>query len=303
LNQTLPDLELPIFVYGSLKSDEIAWPQISNFVSQKTPEVLRGFYLQISDGIAYATQRPNYSVHGELLHFSSPVEAYEVISQFEGTRIQRARYKWIQVEVGGLKANMLEATNKNSRAVESSRWSLNDDDVFSKGIPWLHREISICQKQLKPFLNPSNKTDDYWDHYFRLQAAVLFLWGVQERLELFRLGITDDSSVTIGSRRITFSNDKLFKSAIQRAGIDKSLKIYSYRTPGEGLRSADFNALTTWAQVRNNISHHAKGSEKEVLKVLTAAVDHFNTLFMYLTGISPRLADSWTNLTPIEKEL
>jgi hypothetical protein len=292
-----------MFVYGSLKSDELAWPLISNFVRESVPGRLGGYVLLVSDGIAHAAKRPNYSIHGELLNFKNHTDAYRVISQFEGTLSNSPRYKWVVVDFDGVRANMLEIAGPHPTAKEAHSWSISDDEVFAKGIPWLHEAISTCQARLEPFLKPSNKSDVYWDTFFQLQASLLFLWGVQERLELFRLGATDEPTRSINSRRAEWLNDQVFQDAVKAANIDKSLKVNPWRNPAGNPRRADTNPLSVWAEVRHNISHHAKGSEKEVSKVLTAAIDHFNTLFIYLSKVSPRLAENWNSLTKIKTEV
>lgn len=306
-----PDTKLPMFVYGSLKSDEIAWPQIERLVDKAEPKLLRNYILQVSDGIAYATPRKNHSVKGELLIFKKPLEAYQKISEFEGTSNKRRRYKWVVVEVDGTKVNLLEQVARPATYVESSSWSLTDDEVFEKGIPWVHAKIADCYLVLGPYLLPSQKTAEYWGSYFQLQACVLFLWGIQERLELFRFGMTSDRTNyesggqerTISTRRGEMEKDDFFTKAVRAANIDVTLKVHSYRDPAGHAWKADTRPLSTWYEVRNNITHHAKGSEKEVKKVVTAAIDHLNTLVLFLTELSPELAEKWGHLTTIEKSV
>ena len=52
--------------------------------------------------------------------------------------------------------------------------------------------------------------------------------------------------------------------------------------------------------LRNNISHHGKGSEHELEKVLRSTVDHFNTLLEFVKLVSPRLAEKYKDLTQIK---
>lgn len=311
MNVSRPDPKLPMFVYGSLKSDEIAWPQIQGFVVDVKPKVLLGYVLQISDGVAYAKPRANHSVKGELLIFSNSATAYQKISEFEGTFNKRKRYNWVVIEVDGVRANLLEQVGSPATYREAPSWSLVDDEVFEKGVPWIHTKIEQSLQVLGPYLLPSQKTDEYWDSYFQLQSCVLFLWGIQERLEFFRFGMTSDrhhsetggSERTISTRRAEMEADKLFAKAVKMANIDVTLKVFSYRDPTGLPWKADSKPLSAWYEVRNNITHHAKGSEKEVKKVVTAAIDHLNTLVLYMSELSPRLADKWGHLTTIEKSV
>lgn len=304
------DMSLPLFVYGALKVDEIAWPQISSYVSSSAAAILEGFILQISDGMAYARKLESGLISGNLLWFDKEEAAYEKIIAFEGTSQRGSKYLWAVAELDGQRANLLVGAKNASTAMTTNHWSTADDEVFSKGLPWVAGRLADAISVLNETKISDPKPARYWDAYFNLQATVLYLWSIQERFELFILGVTDNSSTTDGRKRRTLGDRRreleangLFCQAIEAAQIDKTLSVSSYRSIEGRAWSAATNPLSTWYEVRNNISHHAKGSEREVGKVITAAADHFNTLLFYSHLVAPALGEKYEGLTFLKKEM
>lgn len=297
-----PDLDFPLFVYGSLKPDELAYPLISDFVISSRPVSLEGYILQISDGVGYARQQEGAQVAGFELKFSNPDRAYEAISNFEDTGHEHPRYIWTTAILGSQRVNLLVSRGRINNAVSSSTWTIKDDEVFSKGFPWVHRKLSESIATLNRTKISDPKNRDYWDSYFQIQSTLLYLWSIQERLELFRLGVPP-AGKSLGSRRREFEADSQLQEAMTAANIDKGLAALSYRNPSGTATTAASRPLMTWFEIRSNITHHAKGSEREVDKVVTAAVDHFNTLLGYFALCSPQLALLFENLTPLRKDV
>ena len=174
--------------------------------------------------------------------------------------------------------------------------------------------MSESVTELERFTAPAAKDSSYWNAFFQAQACFVFMWGIQERLELFRFGVTDDTKIakpdgrlasvrSMGDRRKEMGQDPVFKFALDQAGIDKQLEVRGYRNPTGKARSSAESAISTWFEIRNNIAHHAKGSERDVEKLIAGALDNFNTLLIYLKLISPQLAEEWGHLTTIEKSL
>lgn len=314
MHNSRPNTSLPIFVYGALKVNEIAWHQIRLYVEGASEATLQDYELRVSDGIAFAAPQVGKIVQGFLVKFNSPDIAYDKISNFEGVNQKKSRYKWTQVNISGKPANLLELKGNLPSYVEAISWSLHDDEVFSKGIPWLHDKMKLAIEKLRPVAVPGPKPQAYWDSYFQLQGCYLFMWGVQERLELFRFGVTDDEKVlegngrlvsarTMKDRREEMGRDLLFQESVKAADIDKTLEVRDSRIPTGDSRVSSRNPLSTWYEIRNNITHHAKGSERDIEKLVVASADNFNALFHYLKLISPRLAQEWGHLTTIEKSV
>jgi hypothetical protein len=143
-----------------------------------------------------------------------------------------------------------------------------------------------------------------------LQSVYLFQWGFHERLEVYRLGATKDDKPdtpgyvpirrTMGDRRREMAQDPDFVKALSMVDYDKNLAVRGYRHPHNAGSSTGINPLRAWYELRNNISHHGKGSEHELAKVLRSTVDHFNTLLEFVKLVSPRLADNYKDLTQIK---
>ena len=314
MNDSSPNTKLPIFVYGALKVNEIAWHQIKLYVESASEATLQDYELRVSDGVGFAAPHIGKFVQGFLIKFKSPDIAYEKISKFEGVKLNKSRYKWTQVIVSGTPANLLELRGKLPSYAEASSWGLHDDEVFSKGIPWLHDTMKLAIAKLRTVAVPGLKPQSYWESYFQLQGCFLFMWGVQERLELFRFGVTDDEKVlgssgrvvsarSMKARREEMGRDPLFQDAVRAANIDQTLEVRDSRIPTGDSRISSRNPLSTWYEIRNNITHHAKGSERDIEKLVIASADNFNALFHYLRLISPRLAKEWGHLTAIEKSV
>lgn len=301
-------------MYGALKVNEIAWHQIRLYVEGATEATLQNYVLKVSDGVGFATPSAGKSTSGFLLKFKNPETAYRKISTFEGTDQSGSRYKWAKAEVSDEIVNLLELRGSLPIFVEAQSWGLENDEVFAQGIPWLHDNMKRTIKKLEEVSVPGPKTQEYWDAFFQLQGCFLFMWGVQERLEFFRFGVTSNEEVllkngqtvsarTMSARRKEMANDPMFLEAIELAKIDKTLEVSDYRSPAGGSKRTSISALSTWYEIRNNITHHAKGSERDIEKLMVASADNFNALFNYLRLISPRLAKEWVHLTTIEKSV
>lgn len=313
MNNTSPlpnDLELPYFAYGALKKGEIAWPQVAAFVKEVTPSSALGLKIGVIDGTAYAVSHLMGSISGDLLVFSEPQAAYEKIAVFEGMYRRHPSYEWAVVTINGSSANILKGPQPRQIAEFVSSWSVEDDPVFSHGLRWLREELQpLTRRLLEGFLGYPEKSH-YWNDYFRLQSLIAFQYSYHERLETYRLGATNDDKNDVvpiqgtrrgmKDRRLEMSRDPDFMRAIELAQIDRNVVIRGYRHPiTEGV-SSDRNPLESWYRVRSNIAHHGKGSEWELRKVLTVAVDHFNTLLEFVKIISPRLAEKYKDLTQIQ---
>jgi hypothetical protein len=155
--------------------------------------------------------------------------------------------------------------------------------------------------------------DQYWSDYFMLQSVYLFQWGFHERLEVYRLGATKDDKPgtpgyvpirrTMGDRRREMAQDPDFVKALSMVDFDKNLAVRGYRHPHNPGSRTETDPLKAWYELRNNISHHGKGSEHELEKVLRSTVDHFNTLLEFVKIVSPRLANNYKDLTQIKMVL
>lgn len=309
--QGLPlDTALPYFAYGALKNGEIAWNQISDFVRDAQPAVVPGYKIGIVDGTAYGIPHLLGTVRGDLIHFEDSEAAYERISIFEGMFDPKPRYEWTEVTVGETSANMLKARQIPQRYEQTDFWTVAADPVFAEGLRWIHKQLSQLVGPLKDGILGYRDKELYWSDFFILQSVYLFQWGFHERLEAYRLGATKDDKPgtpgyvpirrTMGDRRREMAQDPDFVQALSMVDYDKNLAVRGYRHPHHAGSTTEFNPLKAWYELRNNISHHGKGSEHELEKVLRSTVDHFNTLLEFVRIVSPRLAENYKDLTQIK---
>ena len=309
--QGLPsDTTLPYFAYGALKNGEIAWNQISGFVKGVRSEVVPGFKIGIVDGTAYGLPHLLGAIRGDLIEFEDSAAAYERISLFEGLFDPKPRYEWTVVTAGDVNANMLKARQIPQRYEQTDFWTVADDPVFSEGLRWIHNQLSTLVGPLIGGILGYQDKERYWSDYFALQSVYLFQWGFHERLEVYRLGATKDDKPgtpgyvpirrTMGDRRREMAQDPDFVKALSLVDYDKTLAVRGYRHPHNPGSRTETDPLKAWYELRNNISHHGKGSEHELGKVLRSTVDHFNTLLEFVKIVSPRLAEKYQDLTQIK---
>lgn len=306
------DFSLPYFAYGALKCEEIAWPQISGYVTATNPATAPGLKIAVIDGTAYAVPHLLGAISGDLMDFSNPEDAYAKIALFEGMYRRHPSYEWAVVQISGQSANILRSPQPRQIAEFVNSWSVVDDPVFSHGLRWIRQELEPLASRLPDGIHSYPQKSDYWSDYFRLQSLIAFQYSYHERVETYRLGATnedkDSDSANPGvrrgmkNRRLEMSQDPDFLRALELAQIDRSFSIRGYRHPGSDGVSADRNPLESWYRVRSNIAHHGKGSEWELKKVLTVAVDHFNTLLEFVKITSPRLAETYKDLTQVKLE-
>lgn len=310
MNSLPEDCSLPYFAYGALKKDEIAWNQISGFALEVNSEVVPGYKIGIVDGTAYGIPHLLGAIRGDLINFEDSEAAYQRISIFEGLYDARPRYEWTVVTVGDVPANMLKARQIPQRYEQTDFWTVAADPVFSQGLSWIHKHLSTIVIPLKDGILGYRDSELYWADFFMLQSVYLFQWGFHERLEVYRLGATKDDRPdtsgyvpirrTMGDRRREMAQDPDFVQALSMVDYDKNLAVRGYRHPHHPGSSTEINPLRAWYELRNNISHHGKGSEHELAKVLRSTVDHFNTLLEFVKIVSPRLADNYKDLTQIK---
>lgn len=297
-----PDLELPLFVYGALKPGEIGWSSIAQQVSSWDATVAQGVSLSVSDGVAFASFENQKKVTGAIVRFKDPSSAFAHVHKYEGLRHDKPRYKWGRIATDHGPANILLRNAKRPLGGQVESWSSSDDEVFRHSMPWIRQEISEALIQLAEHTFSDPKKSAYWHAYFRLQAAVLLLWSVQERLEMFLLGVTDVGT-NLSDRRRAMASTREYQDAMASVDTNSNLLIKDYRAPDGHALEATTNAIEAWYRLRSNITHHGKGSEKEAELVAIAAVDHFNVLLAYFKNCHPGIAARWDDLTTLSRDL
>lgn len=293
--------DLPLFVYGALKSGEFAHRIALPFLaSEPAPADAKGFELHVLDGVANAVPNANSFVTGELLSFSNPDAAYRKIEEFEDVP---QFYVWAETETSRGMANILVSTNPNSKSrhEQVNRWSSAQDGLLGYGIPWSHARLT----QLIPRLSDSSHDYEFWLAYHDLQSAFQLLWSITERILLFHDGPAErDRNLgdKVGWLKQMRKHPDL-AAAVEAARIEHQMGVRSNRSPSspEPFRTGDFG-FQAWYEMRNNVVHRGKGTRLEKGPLKTAAIDLHNTLAIYLQDNSTPIKKLWLDLTGTKSE-
>lgn len=296
--EPLPDPPLqnrPLFVYGALKPDELAFQQIAAFVSTHSPAAASGHALRSRDGLPLLVNAPHHHVKGALLNFVDCRAGYDAVRRFE----PRKHYKWAPVGVsvgvseGAMTANALVARSEDKGAEQEhvESWSCADDPVFTEGVP-------VAAALAAPWLEVDKSGEGVpWQQLFHLQAAYLLVWTAVERVSALRFGPATPPGERLHALAGLRDFPRWFQEADVRAGLRR---VVDSRDPNdhEDLRSDGSNAWKYWYQVRSNMSHRGKGAHRDVDIVAKALVDVHDLLRLLLLDLVPGLRRAWTRTDP-----
>lgn len=286
INLLPKDRHLPLFVYGTLKPDELAFSQIEDVVIDSQPGNVSGFKLAVVDGIPYALPASTQeSVLGALLQVKE--EAYERVSTYEQVPYL---YRWIEVTVSGRAANMLVSRRTEitlSRHELRDSWSILDDTFMVDGMPWVGEKLGGIEAQEEA--RGRGAQEGYL--LVELQSIFMVLWTIFERILLFTQGIPRRDH-GLKAKLDLVSLDPKWLDAIEAAGI-RELRVRPHGSPDRRSdRGSDF-CFRDWATMRNNIVHRGKASYREYAALKQACQDMSKVLMTYLKAASPRLAAKW----------
>jgi gamma-glutamylcyclotransferase (GGCT)/AIG2-like uncharacterized protein YtfP len=295
------NLDLPLFVYGALKSGEFAHRIVKPFlVSEPERADAKGFELHVLDGVANAVPNANSYVEGELLTFADPQAAYRKIEEFEDVP---NFYVWSETEANGGKANILVSANPNSKSrhEQVNKWTSAQDGLLGYGIPWSYERL----EKLVPRLRDGSQDYEFWLAYHDLQSTLQLLWSITERVLLFHDGpVGRDRTLgdKVGWLKQMRKHPDL-AAAVEAARIEHQMGVRSNRSPSrpEPFRAGEFG-FEAWYEMRNNVVHRGKGTRLEKGPLKTATIDLHNTLAIYLQNNSTPIRKLWLELTGAQRE-
>lgn len=287
--------DLPLFVYGALKTGELAHRLVEPHVVESQSHVdAFDLELLIVDGVAMAKLAPGKSVEGELLTFKNPEEAYKNVAKFEAVP---EMYVWHKVESSNGPANVLISTlDIKTRAETSLRWTSADDGLLGYGIPWSHARLSELQKKA----TGTASDEEFWMAYHDLQSTFQLLWSLTERVLLFHDGLGKREE-SLGDK-VRWLEDMRkhqgLRDAVAAVGIDQAMGVRSNRKPDRDhpVRTDKFG-FPAWYEMRNNVVHRGKGTRVERGRLWVATVDLHNTLAYFLQHNSESIEKLWRKLT------
>ncbi len=295
-----PRVELPLFDYGLLKPDQLAYDSLLGGTVQWTrPASLPSGGLRYRDGLPLLDPDGDCGVEGVLLAFTPGAErgAYDAICQFA----PRQHYRWLTTSVkldGGerVTANTLLGRHPGRGSADEcfSSWSAADDPVLRFG-PHSVRRLGL-DDAIPPFPALPGDSPSLWDRFFRLQAAYLLLWSVIDRFTALALGPADAAL----PRAYRLGDDARFREAVVAAGVAPSRKTPDSRDPQKTrrIREDGSGAMYSWEAVRSNLSHPGKTAFQDGVALRRALVELHDTFQLLLLTRLPELAATWEKLDP-----
>jgi len=293
-----PRVELPVFDYGLLKPDQLAYPGLLDGLVQTTrPATLPTGGLRYRDGLPLLDPDADCGAEGVLmqLHPGRQRAAYDAICGFA----PRQHYRWLTVSVKlddgeGVTANTLLGRHPGRGSAEEcfSSWSAADDPVLRFG---LHSVRSLALEPARPpFPALPGDNPALWDRFFRLQSAYLLLWSIIDRFTALALGPAE-APVT---RAYRLGDDPRFREAVVAAGVAPSRKTPDSRDPQKTrrIREDGSGAIYSWEAVRANLSHPGKTAFQDGVQLRRALVELHDTFQLLLLTRLPELAATWEQL-------
>lgn len=292
------NVDLPLFVYGALKSGEFAHRIVEPLLeADPQPARATGLELLVLDGVAFAIRNDTTSVRGEILNFKDAESAYATVSKFEDVP---NFYVWAEIETNLGRANTLISADPKvkTRYDKVDDWTSAKDGLLGYGIPWAYARI----ENLKPMLKGKDTERDFefWMAYHDLQSTYLLLWSITERILLFHDGPAERLR-SLGDK-VEWLKDMVkhpdLRAAVEKAKIADRLGVRSNLNPHSAdPKRAGKYGFEAWYRVRNNVTHRGKSTRVENSTLLTATIDLHNTLAIYLQENSSSINELWMDLT------
>lgn len=303
-------VQRPLFVYGTLKKNEIAYHQIAELVDHTIPAALNNFALYIRDGIPLVIPTQGWRVSGELI-YSKPNSYEELlmrVDNYEGVRLYERQVSKAQLDIRNSNSasppidNLIECyvyvgTNYSNGNAEPMHepWSSSLDPIFSESFPDLFKEIkSVIQLSNEPLPGQYD-----WKLYNDLAGKHLLLVTIIERIAYLKFGeqFTELRQNRFNDRvmkRIT-ELGKLpeFKKAYDRVkqlnGI-YSVGVFDSRNASRSLSTGKVGqAMEAWYQIRSNLQHRGKAAWKDFGILRNSLTGLTNVTRFLLTEIIPEL--------------
>ncbi len=295
-----PRLELPVFDYGLLKPDQLAYPTLlDGMVEASRPAALPSGGLRYRDGLPLLDPDGDCGVEGVVLALAPGRErsAYDAICEFA----PRQHYRWLTTSVKlddgeRLTANTLLGRHPGRGSAEEcfSSWSAVDDPVLRFGLHAVRR-LGL-EPATPPFPALGGDNPSLWDRFFRLQAAYLLLWSVIDRFTALAVGPADVAL----SRAYRLGDDPGFREAVVAAGVAPSRKTPDSRDPQKSrrIRQDGSGAIYSWDAVRANLSHPGQTAYQDGVQLRRALVELHDTFQLLLLTRLPELTPTWEQLDP-----
>lgn len=300
----------PIFVYGTLKANEIAYHQIAKLVDRTIPADLQNFALFIRDGIPLVIPTQGWRVTGELIYAypDSHEELLKTVDSYEGARLYERQLASARLDIRNGDTNYPSSINEiecyvyvgvnfqngNAEPIYEP-WSSSLDPIFSEAFPVLFNEIkSVIQNADEPFPGEYD-----WKLYNDLAGKHLLLVTIIERIAYLKFGeqYTELSEKGFNDRvmkRITeLGKTSEFKNAYNKVKLLDgiySVKVFDSRNAMRLLSTGKIGqAMEAWYQVRSNLQHRGKAAWRDFEILRNSITGLANVTRFLLLELIPQL--------------
>jgi len=252
-----------LFAYGTLKKDELAFTQIEHLVESVEAVQLSDYEIGIRDSLPVIFESQGFIVEGELLIPKDNLVNvfWKAVEDYEGSNL----YKKIQVHVidgNGKEQSCLAFVGKREKArgyskINGQSWTSKYDPYLAYSFPILLEAIQRIKKESYP----ADMYSEYWKYMNGLQEKYLLLTVILEHVALLVVGTPDltGPNARINQLGETPEWAQAFQRVKSNSGIAniqvKDSKKLKYKYGNESAQEA----ITTYYQVRSNLSHQGKG--------------------------------------------
>lgn len=289
-----PSVDRPLFVYGSLKPNELAHGQIAAFVASTEPAWIQDHVLKLRDGLPILVHAAGGEVEGNLVNFSSPEAGYAAVAAFE----PKEHYRWVEVVINGTPTNALLGLKPSVGVADEpqQRWTSREDPVLAHGLTAVARiyRTSGIQSVVQDFV--PGFSSSYWPAFFDVQSAFLLLMTVVERYTALAFGPRVKPMARIGR----LEDSPTFRSAFAEASVEIGGRVVDSRNPDKklSLKADGKGAWAYWYQVRSNLSHRGKGAFRDAALVASALIDVHDVMRLILLDQVRGIGEVWAQSEP-----
>lgn len=282
----------PLFTYGTLKPDQLAYRRIAHLIDRSEPATLPGYALCVRDGLPGLKVESWGRVRGFLLypHPDTRAELFATVERYEPdslyTKPQGVRAEAEDGRSVPALTLLMQRPEKGS-PVEwpDASWSCADDPLFRYGLPEMIRELDRA-KRLR--ISPDGDDPHFWQVFVPTLGAFLALCGVLERY----LTLSRERDSTAQHLRDLGASEAGLAAV---AGVQEPDRSHVFRTDDIKKSQAwsPENAWTFWYQVRSNAVHRGKAAFRDYELLATSAEGLSQALSALLGSEIPGLAARW----------
>jgi hypothetical protein len=262
------NIEQPFFAYGLFRPGQLAFFQLSEFVSKVADPAIIAGSLLLRDGLPILDLAGDGSIRGALFEFrpDQAEDAYDRISAMEPDR----HYRWNEIQVLGKSANVLvgRSPRKGSVPCDTDEWNGWEDPLFTAALEVVAETLN------------SQKFDWNLKPLFRLQMAYLLLWSSIERYVSLRYYLGD----RVMGKILHLASEPAFAEGLLQY-VKEPREVYRADQPDQrevlDPRSPE-KSLNYYYQVRSNITHRGKGATLDHERVSSSLAELLQIFQMVL---------------------